>query len=306
MKHLIKDLVFILIFLIILHFCTNIFVLKGNTFGSDVTSFYREKKNSLDMIFFGSSHSYATFSPDIIKEKTGLNSYNFATQQQPIYITYHYMVESLKTQKPRYFVLEGHMLTIDQDYTTEGVTRDAIDKMHFSYNKIQAINTSVKDVTERLPYYFNIIKYHTRYNSLDKNDIIDGLLMKGINNKGYKALDSKKDILVNNNHLINIKGQKIISSKNLEYLNKIIKLCENNNIQLIVVVSPCALNEEMNKKYNWLEEYLNSNKIQFVNYNKKFKDLNISYGDFYDTGHLSYIGAEKISTAFSKYLSSLK
>ena len=39
-----------------------------------------------------------------IKEETGLNSYNFATQQQPLWISYYYMKESLKYQKPKYFL----------------------------------------------------------------------------------------------------------------------------------------------------------------------------------------------------------
>ena len=136
MKEFIKSVLFIIIFLILLNVSTNIFILKGNGYGSDVTSFYSEKKNSLDVIFFGSSHSYATFSPKIIQEYSNLNSYNFATQQQPIYITYYYMIEALKYQKPKYFVLDIRMLAVDEDYATEGVTRDAIDKMKISLNKI--------------------------------------------------------------------------------------------------------------------------------------------------------------------------
>ena len=72
MKNLIKSIIFSTIFIILLHVCSNIFELKGNGFGSDVISFYNLKKNSLDIIFFGSSHSYASFSPDVIEEETNL------------------------------------------------------------------------------------------------------------------------------------------------------------------------------------------------------------------------------------------
>ena len=50
MKNLIKSIIFLTIFIILLHVCSNIFELKGNGFGSDVISFYNLKKNSLDII----------------------------------------------------------------------------------------------------------------------------------------------------------------------------------------------------------------------------------------------------------------
>lgn len=302
MKNLIKDLIFIIIFLFLLNICTNILVLKGNTYGSDVISFYNQKKNSLDIVFFGSSHSYATFSPDIIEKETGLKSYNFATQQQPIYITYHYMLETLKTQKPKYFVLETKMLAVDDEFATEGVIRDAVDKMRTSINKINTINVSVKEKEERISYYFNIIKYHTRYNKLTKTDIKTGLTQKGIDNKGFKNLESNNDITINNEKILEITEKEQISNKNLKYLNKIIKLVNENNIELILVKSPCQLTEQDQKKYNWIEDYAKENEIYYVNYNTQTEQLNLKSGDYYDMGHLSYEGAKKVTLDFLKYL----
>lgn len=302
MKNLIKDLIFITIFLFLLNICTNILVLKGNTYGSDVISFYNQKKNSLDIVFFGSSHSYTTFSPDIIENATGLKSYNFATQQQPIYITYHYMLETLKTQKPKYFVLETKMLAVDDEFATEGVTRDAVDKMRTSINKINTINLSVKEKEDRVSYYLNIIKYHTRYNELTKTDIKTGLTQKGIDNKGFKNLESNNDITINNEKILEITEKENISNKNFKYLKKMIKLAKENNIELILVKSPCQLTEQDQKKYNWIEDYAKKNEIYYVNYNTQTEQLNLKRGDYYDIGHLSYEGAKKVTLDFLKYL----
>ena len=302
MKEFIKSVLFIIIFLILLNVTTNIFVLKGNGYGSDVTSFYSEKKNSLDVIFFGSSHSYATFSPKIIQKYSNLNSYNFATQQQPIYITYYYMIEALKYQKPKYFVLDIRMLAVDEDYATEGVTRDAIDKMKISLNKINAINVSVKDKNERLSYYFNIIKYHSRYNELSLTEIKKGLLNIGINNKGFIGLPESEDITINNDKYIEYTEQLELSEKNNEYLNKIILLAKQNNIKLILVKAPCTLTENNQAKYNKVFDIAEKEKINYIDYNKLINDLKLSKGDFYDTGHLSENGANKVSKHFAKYL----
>lgn len=302
MKNLIKDTIFIIIFLILPQICSNILIMKGNGYGSDVISFYNQKKNTLDILFLGSSHSYASFSPDIIKKEINMDSYNFATQQQPIYITYYYLVEALKYQKPKYVVLETHMLVVDWEYAEEGTTRDAIDKMRPSINKINAINTSVKDNKDRVSYYLNIIKYHSRYSELQKDDIKIGLTRKGLNNKGFKYLESKPEIMINNKETLKINEKQEIYSKNLKYLEKIIELCNDKDIELILISSPCELNENMQKKYNWLKEYASNNNLVYINYNEKLEELELKSGDFYDTGHLSGLGAEKITINFASWL----
>lgn len=302
MKNLFKDIIFLIILILLFNICTNIFVLKGNGYGSDIISFYNLENDSLDAIFFGSSHSYATFSPDIIEAETGLKTYNFATQQQPIYITYHYMIEALKTQQPKYFILETKMLAVDDEYASEGVIRDAIDKMKNSLNKYEAIQVSVKNEEEKASYYFNIIKYHTRYNSLTKTDIITGLTYKGLDNRGFISLPSNKDIIVDNSEIIKISSQESLAEKNLKYLNKIIKLANDNDIKIIFVKSPCTLKVDEQKKYNWLKKYAQEKNISYIDYNYYFNELNLGIGDFYDNGHLSGTGAAKVSKAFAEYL----
>ena len=302
MKNIIKDTIFLAIFILLFIICSNIFVLKGNGFGSDVTSFYNLEKNSLDIMFFGSSHSYSTFNPEIIEKESGLKSYNFATQQQPIQITYHYMIEALKTQKPKYFILESHMLTLNYDYAAEGTVRDALDKMKISKNKIEAINIAIENKKDRASYYINLIKYHSRYKELTLSDIKEGLLQKGIDNNGFISLESKPEIMVDNKKIINKNSKKEIYYKNIEYLNKIIELAKENDIELILVKTPCQMTEETQAKVNWIEEYVKEHNISFIDYNKKFKELDIQEGDFYDLGHLSGSGADKVSKNFAKYI----
>ncbi len=301
MKNIIKTVIFIVIFLVLLSICSDVFVLKGNGYGTDVIDFYNQKKNSLDVIFFGSSHSYATFSPYIIEEETNLSSYNFATQQQPINITYHYMIEALKYQKPKYFVLEIRMLAVDDEYFATGVVRDALDKMKFSKNKIEAINESVENKSERMSYYINIIKYHSRYNELTKNDFKVAFTHKGIDNKGFIGLEGNDNIIIDNKQVLKETKEEIITSRNKEYLKKMIKLAKDNGIELILVKSPCLLSSDDEAKYNYVETIAKENNLLFINYNKN-NTIKYEKGDFYDNGHLSLSGATKVSKDFSNYL----
>lgn len=302
MKRLLKDVIFIVIFILLLGLCSNIFIMKGAGYGSDVWSFYELERDSLDVIFFGSSHSYATFSPKVIKEETGLKSYNFATQQQPLSITYYYIKEALEYQSPDTIVLETRMLTVDDPFMKEGVVRDAVDKMPFSLNKINAINASVENPEDRVSYYLNIIKYHTRYDKLKQEDFFDGPFKDGIDNDGYIALESKADLWIDNAKELKIQKTKAPTEKNLEYFEKIIALAKEKDIRLILVKSPCNLSEKERMNLNWLEAYAKEHQLEFIDYNEKVEELGLVKGDYYDLGHLSGSGSVKTSKHFSKIL----
>ena len=143
-KIILKSIIFILIFLLLLHMLSILLVRKGNGYGTDVFDFYKQDKNSIDILYLGSSHAYSSFNPYLIEEETKLNGYVFATQQQPLWITYHYLKEALKYQKPKYIVLEVHMAVVQKnDYAEEQVNRDAIDKMRLSKNKLEVIGRSL-------------------------------------------------------------------------------------------------------------------------------------------------------------------
>ena len=163
MKKEIKQILIIIIILlistVIFNKLTILLVRKGNGYGSDVLNFYKQPKNSLDVVVLGSSHAYTSLNPYLIEDETGLKTYDFCTQQQPLWITYYYLKEALKYQHPKYVVLEVHMAIVgNYNYAEEQVNRDAIDKMKFSMNKVDVINNSVEDKDDRVSYYLNIIK----------------------------------------------------------------------------------------------------------------------------------------------------
>lgn len=101
------------------------------------SGFYNEKRNTLDVLAFGSSHAYASINPIEIWDKTGIQSYVLATSNQPIWITYYYMKEALKFQKPKVMILDVHMIVdYDKEYGTEAMNYTALNEMKFSKTKL--------------------------------------------------------------------------------------------------------------------------------------------------------------------------
>lgn len=306
MKKFYKLLLFCAIFLFIYSNVSLLLIRKGNGFGTDVLNFYQQKRDSIDILVLGSSHAYAAFSPEVIFNNTKMKVYDFATQQQPIWITYYYLIEALKYQKPKYVFLEVHMaVASDYEYASESVNRDAIDKMRFSVNKINAINNSVKFSKDRYSYYFNIAKYHSRYKELNKDDFDAVLKRKTIDNNGHIDLENI-DYIFSDETPNNIE-EKAIHKKSEEYLYKIIDLLNKKGIKLILVKTPCSYNENEVTKLNYTERIMQENDILFLNYIKNISDLNLDYKkDFYDSGHLSESGSEKLSTKISEIINKLE
>lgn len=306
MKKETKKILIIILILIISMIAFNrlsiLLVRKGNGYGSDVLNFYKQPRNTIDMIVLGSSHAYTSLNPYLIESEANLKTYDFCTQQQPLWITYYYLKEALKYQHPKYIVLEAHMAVVgNNDYAEEQVNRDAIDKMKFSTNKIDVIKNSVENKDDRVSYYLNIIKYHSRYKELNKIDIKTAFLGYTVDNKGYIALEETGYIFNNESEFTDNESE--LYKKNKEYLYKIINLTKKENIDLIIVKTPTSYNYEEMSRLNCIKRIAEENDILFLDYINNMTDLNLDYNkDFYDAGHLNKNGSIKFTKKFIENL----
>ena len=123
-KFFYKTLAFLALLGLILYPVQRVMARKSLSGAWDMTNkvggFYNEEPDQFEVMFFGPSHAYAAFSPLVIWEETGVKSYVFATQQQPLWATYTYIKEALKQQSPSLIVLECRMALWDQEYYIEG------------------------------------------------------------------------------------------------------------------------------------------------------------------------------------------
>ena len=60
--------------------------------------FYEQEPGTVDVMFYGSSHTYSDINPAVLWEQEGISSYDLAGSLQPLWNTYYYMKESLKYQ----------------------------------------------------------------------------------------------------------------------------------------------------------------------------------------------------------------
>ncbi len=163
-----------------------------------MSGFYKEKENSLDAVFIGSSTSYANFNILMAWENYGMTSFTLATPHQPIYAAEYLFTEAVKTQPNAVFVFNLGTVCeyFEQDHLY--AFHSIIDYMPFSYNKIQLtkylLDNADMKYMENSEYFVPLIRYHDKWTDWDGTDFhkeLDGV--KGAPHyKQYKY--SKRDI----------------------------------------------------------------------------------------------------------------
>ena len=269
---------------------------------SKLNEFYSLEENTLDYIGVGSSHMYCAINPLEIWNRSGISGFVLATPEQPLMATYHYIIEAFKTQSPKYVVVEGFMLSKGTEYDS-AYLYDTIDPLKFSFNKIKMINNLV-EYDQRPEYYFNILKYHTRWRELSLSEVKTTFQTNVDTYKGFVALDG--DYRREDNSIPNYDNtaQTELSEFNLNILNKMNALITQNNSQMVLMIAPYnAQASEVREAIQAGKEWAEQNNVPVLDYALMAKEIGIDpQNDYYDPAHLDVSGAAKISSHFASFL----
>ena len=270
-----------------------------------VGGFYNEEEGQFEVMFFGPSHAYAAFSPLAIWEETGIRSYVFATQQQPLWATYTYIKEALKKQSPALIVVEVRMAWGEKEYYLDkddiGVTYSYMDELPLSWDKVELAGQSAPDLEGRLSALFNFMMYHSRWKELHRSDFTFRRDQARDPYKGFVMLEPQ-GIPQPRPDVEGIEGTAPLPDKNRYWLEEIIRLCQEEGIELWLVKSPSNLEVEEKPLLNTVEELARQNNVPFHDFNGDYGDIGLEESMFYDAHHLDAVGADRFSRYFANVL----
>ena len=300
-KSAFKIILFLIIFSVIFSYLSELFsrkALEGTWNNTQKTAgFYNAQKNEFDIIFFGSSNTYCSFNPLVLYDESGgVKSYVFATQQQPVWASYAYMKDALKTQTPKLMVLDVLMFSQSEEYYDDGVNYSFMDDMPFSKNKVELAFASAPP-KEALMLLINFIKYHSRWSELTQEDYTFKRSEAFDYLRGYTLLEETASDALPPDGATDESAP--LGKKQALYLDKIIKLAKRENIPMLFVKAPSNERLSEQKYYNEAEKICKENNIDFIDYNRLYDDIGlVMTEDFYDKSHLNYKGAEKFTRYF--------
>lgn len=299
-KNFIKLAVFLLLVLGIFIYLNNVFLYHDKSVWSTdyrVKQYQELPEDSVDVLFLGSSNLMSGINPLQLWKETGIQSYSYCSRAQTFPFTYGYLLDALKTQKPKCVVIDAYSVFCDKEINNLSNT-----DFHFSLNMDSLSVTAKSELItkyvrkkEWLSYYFPLFKNHNYYKSWDNpEDETEEIFMGFCFADGIEYYDTPQ-------YSDNISAMDEVDGI---YLQKIIELCQMNEIDLFVIKTPVAYTDEEHQKLNAVKQMCEAYDVQFYDMSMDAIDWGFDFGtDMRDSFHINRSGAIKATTRISEILS---
>lgn len=256
--------------------------------------------DSINVLILGSSHGLFGLNPIYFSN----NTFNLASVSQ----TFKYDYELLKRYRQELPNIKSVIIPVSyfSFYLNleEGKEYWRI-KNYYIYHKIglssnpkhhlEILNGTVEQSLESITNYYRNDKTNAVCNELGFNMSYSEIKPKDLNETGQSAasrhtVDSDKNLY-----------------ENRIYLEKVLKFCEENGIEVILFTPPAYKTYSENLDRSQLEVMHNeieriTSKYQNSSYYDLLNSTNFNSEDFYDADHLNGIGAQKLSLMIDSIL----
>lgn len=268
--------------------------------GAFVAEYYKEVKDH-DVLFVGDCEVYENFSPAVLWQVFGVNSYIRGSAEQYIFQSYYLLEDALRYEKPEVVVFNIQSLQFSEAQS-EAYNRMSLEGMRWSPTKVKAIFASMKEGEHFLDYLFPILRYHTRWSQLESTDFEYLFDTKPVSFNGYyMRVDAKP-------------AQNVPTGKPLadysfgdnawKYLDRMVDLCEKEGVELVLIKAPSLYPYWYPQWEEQVEAYAAEKGLPYINFLELQEETGIDYTtDTYDGGlHMNLSGAEKLSRWLGQWL----
>ncbi|MCD7744985.1 MAG: hypothetical protein LUI13_06870 [Lachnospiraceae bacterium] len=262
--------------------------------------FHSLEEDTVDVLFMGTSHVHEGIDPMYIYENSGITSFTLSGSQARFDTTYLALKEALKTQSPQILFLDMSAIQYGQQLR-EAKIHQITDHISLPLDKIELVRNSEDEDLTMLDVLFPLFRFHSRWNQLNAHDFMyaTGDLETTYTRGHYVDYTT----VLSEFHFYDEDGMTCrITDRDRSYLDRLVTLCEENDIELIMYKLPApywslSLSEsatEIAAEYG----------LEFWEMYYEFDEIGLDVTtDFRDaTDHLNQYGAEKISAYLMEYL----
>ena len=270
-----------------------------------VDSFYELEDNTVDVLIIGSSHAYQGINTAVLWEEYGYSAFALCGAAQPVWNTYYYLEEALKTQTPKVIIFDTYYVHMSDDYTDPSTAIKNTYGLKWSETKKAAIEVSFDPEISGNQYFYSILQYHTRYSDLSKTDFYPYQDNKAMyeNHKGFYCYFRSENVKENN--LTGVDYYSDFTEKVDFYYRKIFELAKSKNIPIIATAIPFNA-ENFHQGFFRTAEFIAEYEYgsPFLNFVTEYKSaLGLDYKtDFADSQHLNFKGNTKLTRFMGDYI----
>lgn len=300
-KNLLKAIFEFCLIAIVLIALSRVMMLKSEDGYTQMQSFYKQKNNTIDALFLGSSRVYCQIDTGILWDEQGISGYDLGGAEATTWNSYYYFKEALRTQRPKVVLYDVGILAYKPEVEVQESKWVMTNNygMKWGLNRINQLRANTLDYSSFRKLFFPLDTMHSRYLDITENDFND------INNDvSYKGFDYRDAVTpLERPDVSYVTDRTQLSDKQEEYLLKMFELSKAENIPFVVVVAPYQETEDDQKIYNYISDLCNENEIQFINFNRMYDELDIDFSsDYAENLHMNFSGTKKYSSYLGQYI----
>ena len=235
-----------------------------------------EDPDTMDVMVVGDSEAMVMVSPTVLMDEAGIQSYNCNQLGQRLSETYFFLDKILKKQHPKVIILETNVITHETSIKTEP---------HLTFNIL---------TQEAFP----ILRYHSMWR--ERFGLVEP--EEYTHYKGYEDI-YVVDPYDGTPYMFETEEKQWLDPITMHYLNKVIDLCKDKNIPVVLVSAPSAVNMDY-PRHNTIQEYADEHGLDYIDFNLLTDEIGLDWSN--DTGdkgdHINKYGTEKTSRYLIKYL----
>lgn len=261
---------------------------KNNARGEGILNpnargFHGEPENSIDIFMLGNSDAYSGFSPMELWNSKGYTSYIAAEGSTSIGQVYNMLKEVLECQSPKLVILETDCF----------------------WNGTDRIGRVQNNITATWNRLIPLLRYHDRWKWVKPKQFFGNVRYSYVTVSKGQLLSNVANPYNGGDYMSKKTENEPIPKSAVPYIDTIVDLCEENDIQVLFVTIPSA-NSWNQAKHNAMEEYAADRGVPYIDMNIPENDVGIDWStDSRDGGnHLNCKGAQRVTAYLADYLES--
>ena len=285
---------------------------KDNDWDTNVSKKIKSNRDFYDVLFVGTSMAVTNINVEELYLKYGIASLSLGKPQQMTFLSYFSLQDALKFQNPKVVFFDVQSLFYTEETQKQWIAESADYVAHYTTDDI--ISPKIKydaykqlkelsDQSKVWDYFSVMFHNHSNWENLNKKNFryIPGkdLILGSRSLIGcYENATQKEYVSIEDN--TNDKDE--IPEINKKYLKKMVDLCKENNIDLILVRSCGSLYWSW-AQYNSVQELANKWGVEYLDLAIKENEIQFDWKtDSYDGNHHNLLGARKWTNYLGKYL----
>ena len=264
-----------------------------------VINFYKEKKNTADAVFIGSSCCFSFYSPLFAYENYGIRTISYSSSGMGM-LAYRYAIEEVRKKQKDVPII----LTVTTNDAMEYLgVHFMSDYMPMSKNKIAFLSryftVDGESILNSVGFYATIMEYHDRWSEMTADDFIIDEGVKGATHHKY-YLSNVYDV----SDLYTVTEEKEeLPRRTKRDMEDLLDYCDEKNENVIFLLPPKVYDEEEYAELNTLCDLIRSRGYEVLDLRNSCEKIGLlTDEDFYDPSHTGIHGSIKYTDYLARYV----